>query len=39
MRMFDAKTAMQKKLDDVVPMKETKSYQTRLDDFVGSWKL
>lgn len=31
--MLDTKSAMQKKLDDIVPQKDSKTYQARLDMF------
>lgn len=39
MQMLDAKTAMQKKLDDVVPLKDARIYQLRLNEFLESWRL
>ena len=37
--MLDTKSAMQKKLDNIVPQKDSKAYQARLDNFLKSWKL
>lgn len=39
LKIIDSKAAMQKKLDDVVPQKDARTYQLRLNEFLESWKL
>ncbi len=38
-QMLDTKNMMQQKLDDIVPVKDSRIYQQRLDALVESWKL
>lgn len=39
LQMLDTKNMMQKKIDDVVPVKDSRIYQKKLDSLIESWKL
>lgn len=38
-QMLNTKNIMQQKLDDIVPVKDSRIYQQRLDTLIESWKL